>query len=292
MGWVLPGDTEEAGAGEAGGETEGATGPPEYFSSGGKKVRIYILCDDSSLGDFEHEHGFSALVDSVLFDTGKSSVFLKNAERFGVNLPEDVVVSHGHYDHVGGLLLLTGKRLWIRKKALKPKYSGDRYIGAPFEWEEVLSKNETRFVSEKVVEIKPGVFLMGPANLRNRVFSGEFLVGKERKIDLFEDEQTLVVDSKGGLIIVTGCSHRGIDNIVLDAVETFKKKIHLVLGGFHLLRSSEREIEDIVELFNKIDVKTVAPCHCTGKKAVDIFKERFKGNLLECRAGVTFEVSN
>jgi len=255
-------------------------------------LRIYILCDDSALEGFEYEHGFSALVDSVLFDTGKSSVFLRNARRFGVNLPVDVVISHGHYDHTGGLLFLTGRRLWIRKETPKPKYSGDRYIGAPFEWEEVLSRNEVRFVSEKMVEIKPGVFLMGPANLRNRVSFGEFLVGEEKEIDLFEDEQTLVVDSKKGLIIVTGCSHRGIDNIVLDAAETFKKKIHLVLGGFHLLRSSRKEIEDIVELFNKIGVETIAPCHCTGKKAIDTFREAFKGNLMECRAGVTFEVSN
>jgi len=259
--------------------------------SGGKKMRIHVLCDDSSQNGFESEHGFSVLVDSVLFDTGKSDVFLKNARKLGIDLPKDVLISHGHYDHAGGLLYLSGKRVWLRKEALDPKYSGERYAGA--DWNEIFKKNTGKLVIEKITEIGKNMFLLGPANLRGKVPTGDFFVERngERRKDLFEDEQTLVVRTKEGLVVITGCSHRGIDNILLDIAETFNERIKMVMGGFHLLKSSDDEIEKIVKVFNELGVETVVPCHCTGERAVDIFKREFLGKIMDCYAGLKLEVS-
>ncbi|PLV60328.1 MBL fold metallo-hydrolase [Thermotoga sp. KOL6] len=253
---------------------------------------VHVICDDSALEGLEHEHGFSAVTNTILFDTGKTDVFLKNLKKMHMEVPKNVVISHGHYDHIGGLAFLSNKRIWIRKEALFPKYSGNKYAGYPHDWNDVATKNEVIFVEDRLLELEPGVFLIGPVNLRNDVSFGEFYVEKSgtKQKDLFEDEQTLILTTEEGLVVITGCSHRGIDNIVLDISEIFNKSIQLLIGGFHLLNASEKRIEKIVKVFNDLRIKGIAPCHCTGNRAIEIFKEKFSGTVLTCKAGVKLRV--
>lgn len=117
-------------------------------------MNVKILCNDEAKDGFYEEHGLSILVnDEILFDTGASDVFIKNAKKMKVDLRgiKKIVVSHGHYDHVGGLKYLIGKvnaPVYIHKNAVIPKYSGDRFVGSPFEIENL--KLEKKFIKGNI----------------------------------------------------------------------------------------------------------------------------------------------
>lgn len=105
-------------------------------------------------------------------------------------------------------------------------------------------------------------------------------------------EQSLVVDTEEGLIIVTGCSHPGIINIVRHVKKKLQKEIFLVIGGFHLYESSDKQVKDIIDELKGIGVKKVAPCHCTGEKAISIFQKAFKNDFIKIGAGSIIDTSN
>ncbi len=104
-------------------------------------------------------------------------------------------------------------------------------------------------------------------------------------------EQAIVLKAKYGLVVITGCAHHGI----LEIIEKIKAKfpgysIYLVLGGFHLMESDKRIIETIVKNFKKMGIKKVGPAHCTGKTATELFKKEYKDNFVEVKAGKILEV--
>ena len=103
-------------------------------------------------------------------------------------------------------------------------------------------------------------------------------------------EQSLIVDSPKGLIIVTGCSHQGIVNIIKKTVEELDKPIYLVFGGFHLLRHSEEEIKGIISEFHKLGVEKCGPTHCTGETAIAMFKADYGENFMSIGTGKTIVV--
>ena len=99
------------------------------------------------------------------------------------------------------------------------------------------------------------------------------------------DEQSLVLKSEKGLVIITGCAHPGIVQIIKKVKLFFKEQIYLVLGGFHLMDNPEEEVSGIINEFKELGVNKVAPSHCTGKKAIDMFKRKYKDNFIENFAG-------
>lgn len=131
---------------------------------------------------------------------------------------------------------------------------------------------EERIGAEKFSELFPGFYTTG------------MLEGKIK-------EQSLVIDTEAGLIIVTGCSHPGIVNIVRHVKEKSKKEIFLVLGGFHLYEMNLSKINSIVGELQLLGVKKIAPCHCTGEKAVSVFQEEFKKDFIKIGAGSIIDTS-
>jgi len=207
--------------------------------------------------------GFSALIEfngsKILFDTGgDKKKFSYNLGRFKVN-PADidiVVISHKHWDHTSGLpkVLHPGQTVYLLKSF--PKY---------------LKKQVVK-VGANLVEI------VRSREIITKIYTTGALKGKV-------EEQSLVIDSPKGLIVVTGCSHPGIANIIRFAKQQLKKKVYFVMGGFHLYRTKKAQIQEIVEKMRYLGVAKIAPCHCTGKKAVAVFQKEFKKDFLKVGAG-------
>ncbi|MCD6550905.1 MBL fold metallo-hydrolase [Thermotoga sp.] len=263
-------------------------------------MKLVVLCDDHARTPFAAEHGFSLWIETkegshVLFDTGTTNVFMKNATLLGIDLRDvtDVVLSHGHYDHVGGLgylLEVARPRIWVRRGIDLPKYSKTRYTGAPYSWEEIRKMGASiEYVDRDVVKISDTVFVWGPAKMTNSFEEPDptFLVKEVEtmKRDYFEEELNLTLKTSKGLVVVTGCAHRGIVNIASEAKRLFGEHIHLLLGGFHLVNAPLEKIQRVVEKLNELGVENIAPCHCTGEQAIQYFKSSFKGNIISCQVG-------
>ncbi|WP_448378170.1 MBL fold metallo-hydrolase [Fervidobacterium sp.] len=240
-------------------------------------TNLTILCDDTLQPPLHSEHGFSLLVEktgepTALFDTGTTDVFIKNASILGKDLTkvEHIVISHGHYDHAGGLKYLTtlGKKIkvYLRKDAFLPKHSDERFTG--IDWEVIKDAFEFVIVKDKIIKITNSIYAFGPAWIRNKFEEPDpnfqIIKHNERVRDFFEEELNLVIDEDDGIILITGCAHRGIINIVLDALELFDKKIKLLIGGFHLYKSSEEKIEKVASILKSLPIEQVIPLHCSG----------------------------
>jgi 7,8-dihydropterin-6-yl-methyl-4-(beta-D-ribofuranosyl)aminobenzene 5'-phosphate synthase len=208
--------------------------------------------------------GFAALVEfgehTLLFDTGgRSSVLLGNMEKLGLDpqLIEVVVLSHNHDDHTGGLwgLLETGIRPTVYVPAAFPAEFKDR----------VRSHTDLVEVTE-ALEILPGVYSTGE-------LSGPVT------------EQALVVETSEGIIVVTGCAHPGIVNILRQGLEIVDNEVTLVMGGFHLGEHSQSQIRRIIADFRELGIKRVSPSHCTGEKAIAMFADEYGSEYIEGGVG-------
>jgi len=235
------------------------------------------------------EHGLSIYIETenskILFDTGQSGSFLQNANKMGVLIEEidSLVLSHGHYDHTGGLYPFLEKnkkaRVYAKKDIFTPKYrSHDRFIGT-------LSRNELlmdrlQFV-DKITEIAENVFIMPDIDLYNSAdthFKGlNIKMGEEFFPDEFEDELFLAIMQNEQINIVTACSHRGITNICTTTTEHFKLPVGLILGGFHMKDCTIEQYVEITHYLRLLQPKSIGVCHCTG---VEKYSEMFN----ECEA--------
>ena len=237
------------------------------------------------------EHGLSLYIEDgdkkILFDTGQSEIFLRNAEKLNINLKEIdyVVISHGHYDHTGGLkdfLNLNKKAiLVIKNQAFGQKYSDRtdklRYIGMPIQKKEI--SNEILIPSGIIalsshIKVIPDITIFDPLDTH----FNSMKIKKDEKLseDSFEDEQFLIIEKDNKLSIISGCSHRGISNIVLTALSHSKtNKIHSILGGFHLKQYNLSQNKRLIKFFKKIKPEQLHLCHCTGVESFSDFKKAF-----------------
>jgi len=264
-------------------------------------MKLVILCNDRARAPLTAEHGFSVWLEvsgrrRILFDTGASDVFMENAKLLRIDLSKvtDVVLSHGHYDHVGGLknlLLKVRPKIWARREITLLKYSKARYIGPPYSWEEIEEvAGHIEYVDDHIVELCDSVFVWGPARMGNSFEEPDpmFLVRDEKvvKRDYFEEELNLTVKTSKGLVVITGCAHRGIVNIVSEATQLFKERVYLVLGGFHLRNAPLEKIQWVTDKFSQLGVERLVPCHCTGREATRFFKGYFESEVFDCYAGI------
>lgn len=211
--------------------------------------------------------GFACVIETeeatVLFDTGDSAeILLDNMAKLGFD-PQEIgvlVLSHLHVDHFGGLrgLLDSGARPVVYVPASFP---------APF-------KDDIRAITDLVevtgpMEILPGIHTTGEL--------GSSIV-----------EQALVVETERGLVVVTGCAHPGVVEMVRRAKEAVDGDVTLVMGGFHLGDASERQIDDIIADFRELGVQQVAPSHCTGDQARSMFAEAFGDDCTLAGVGQQF----
>lgn len=222
------------------------------------------------------EHGLSVYIETehlkILFDTGQSGLFLQNAQKLGIEI-EDIdclVLSHGHYDHTGGLYPFLEKnskaKVYAKRNIFNLKYSGQaRFIGTPENKE--LLENRMIFV-DAITEIAENVFIMPDISIADSTdthFDGMYQKFENNFVpDEFEDELFLVIKQDDQIHVVTACSHRGITNICTTATEHFGLPVGLILGGFHTKNSSADQLDVIMDYFRQLKPKSIGTCHCTG----------------------------
>lgn len=248
-------------------------------------LRLTVLCDDRLTKPLFSEHGFSVLVEQIeeppiLFDTGANDVFIKNAKILGKDLMEveKVVISHGHYDHAGGLRHLSKLdkkfEVYVGQEIFTPKYSDERFIGVS--WEELEQWFKFITVKDKVKEISHGIYIFGHAEMKNdfeEPDSNFYILKNGQKVrDFFDEEMNLVIDQGDGVILITGCAHRGIVNTVEDVLKTFDKKIKVLIGGFHLYKSSLQKLEKVTTILKDFGIGKIIPYHCTGEIGIKLLK--------------------
>lgn len=249
------------------------------------------------------EHGLSFLVENdgrrVLFDCGAGAAALQNARRLGadINSCEAVILSHSHYDHAAGYrdLMESGckvKVLWTGEHFFEKKYSFDgvKYTDLSAGWDEkfIAEYGVHRYVVSGIEEILPSIWLAGnfERSCTFETIPSRFVKETANGIeaDDFADEICLVASTKKGLVVLAGCSHPGIVNMVKSVRERLKRPIYAVFGGVHLNAASESRIDETLNELKALGIGLFGFSHCSGKAAEDMASHKFGNGC--CRLAV------
>ncbi len=259
-------------------------------------MKISILSENVAGENFEYEHGLSYLIEidgeKILFDSGASDIFLKNAELLGVDIHKDVqtvVLSHGHWDHSGGLKHLKNKKLITHPDSFKKRLrkNDNSFIGNGFSKEQIQNNFKLQETSTPV-QITKNLFFLGQIPRLNDFESQNTPFKFEDNSDDFvNDDSALAAISNNKLVIITGCSHSGICNICEYAKKVSGiSEIETVIGGFHL-RAKNRQTFETINYLKKNEVSNVLPSHCTSFSVIDLFRETFE--IRQVKTGMTFQ---
>ncbi len=232
-------------------------------------INMTTVFDNTTLdSNCTPEWGFACVIatphETLLFDTGNDGQILEtNLKTLGFeHTPfSKIIISHMHWDHYGGL-----------KRMLTLHPDATVFLPASATKDEMQKANCT-----------DAVFIKEPQQINSYVSSLGEMTGRA-------NEQSLAFPTKDGLVVITGCAHPGIVNIVKDAKKQFPdEKIHLVLGGFHLNRHSNEKVRQITDELKALGVEKVGATHCTGQSAITIFEQEFGDNYIKAGVGLRLE---
>lgn len=272
---------------------------------------INLIEDTKGNNNCSCEHGLSFYIETehhkILCDTGATDAFIHNAKMLGVDLTQvdTVFISHGHYDHAGGLLAFT--RLNNYAKIYMQKSASGAYYHLKSEEEKYIG------IDKQIMELPQLVLLDGEYRIDDELFIFSNITGKrfraksnqslKQKLDgnfiqdEFAHEQCLVIKEQGKTVLLSGCAHNGILNVLEAYQKHFTKKPDIVISGFHMVQKAAYTAEDIdviektaMELRN--GYTTYYTGHCTGGTAYEIMKVIMEERLQEIHSGEEIEVNS
>jgi 7,8-dihydropterin-6-yl-methyl-4-(beta-D-ribofuranosyl)aminobenzene 5'-phosphate synthase len=270
------------------------------------KTKITVIVDNKSNNGIEGEWGLCLLVEygdkKILVDAGASKLFLDNLKKLNFDVKDiDLgILSHAHYDHANGIPYFfennTKASFYFREGTAPNCYSKKKifkkYIGIP---RRVMSEYSDRI---KVVsgdeKLLDGVFLIphkteGLENIgkRERMF---VKTPQGWKPDSFEHEQSLVLDTDKGLVIINSCSHGGAANIINEIQNTFPdRKVYGIIGGFHLFNKTDDEVKEFAKKVKETGIEYICTGHCTKDHAFELLKEELGEKVMQMRVGLSME---
>ncbi len=277
-------------------------------------MRITIICENTvgrriGLG----EHGFSAFIEkngeNYLFDTGAGLSVVKNSLELNKDLKtiQKIFLSHGHSDHSGGLpevLKLTGKvdvhahpsifldRIHLTKEGDKEI---KKFIGLPYKRKYLELLGANFILNTNFTEVAKAVFLTGEVPRKTSFERPDPALFSEVEgkmvSDLFPDDQSLVLDTEKGLVLILGCAHSGMINIINYVINrTGKDKFYAVIGGTHLDFLMPEQLEESIKALEKIKIEKIGVCHCTGMRGASRLQQEFGDRFFYGHVGSFLEV--
>jgi 7,8-dihydropterin-6-yl-methyl-4-(beta-D-ribofuranosyl)aminobenzene 5'-phosphate synthase len=276
--------------------------------------KITVLCENTvPVPGLIGEHGFAAYIEApdadLLFDTGQGFGLIQNAIRLQKDLrkPSKLVLSHGHFDHTGGLLAFLGVHgpcdIIAHPDALAEKFrwmpvgKEEKPVSIGMPWREAyLTTRGARFqLQSSFAEIAPNVFISGEVPRKTPFETGDpkFVIRRDGGWipDAFADDYSLALRTSKGLVVLLGCAHAGLINILEHFIDqTGESRIHAVLGGTHLGFCSNTQLEETIGALRRYQIEKLAVSHCTGQGPVAQLSAEFGSRFAFAPVGFTLEV--
>lgn len=258
-------------------------------------MKLVVLSDSKAMDGFTSEHGLSFLIEvdqkKILFDTGASDLFLRNAQNLEIDMDQvdTIVLSHGHWDHGNGLEYLNGKPLLCHPDCFVNRYRKQRngHLGLSLSRTEIENRYDLT-LSRDQVQISQHLYFLGEVPRINdfEAKATKYMLDGGNEDYIMDDSGLACITGKG-LVVISGCAHSGICNMVEHARKvTGINRVEGVIGGFHL-RAINDQTRKTIEYLKSTGIKRVYPSHCTTEPALERFYDAFGPN--EVFAGSTIE---
>ncbi len=234
--------------------------------TGSDGIKLTILYDNYIATEgTKADWGFSCLIEgaekTILFDTGtQSDILWHNIKKLNIDISkvDQIVLSHEHGDHTGGLFSILEKKNDV--PVYVPASFSDAFVN------KVKNAGAEAVRVDEPIQLCENVFLTG--EIKGPV-----------------NEHAVIIETSKGLVVITGCAHPGIADIVKKARQQLDKDVYFVLGGFHLMQKSESQINDIIHQFTEAGVIKCGATHCTGDEQIKMFARAYGNNYVEMGVG-------